>query len=355
MRCSVNLEDVAQLAGVSRSTVSRVVNDDRRVSPAVRDRVQEIIRRHDYHPNAAGRTLASKRTRILGLLVPRSVTSIFADPYFPILIQGAVDACNAADHNLMLLMDNAGDYIASDRLHSRVIRGHHMDGAIITSSVVDDPVVSQLRQGHFPFVLVGRHPNYQEVSFVDVNNRQAAQQAVTHLLEHGYRRIALIGGMPNMIAATDRQAGYEAALEAAGLRPDPTLVVAGDFSETGGYRAMQALLRHQPDAVFAASDVMALGALRVLHESGVRVPDDLAVLGFDGLAAGAISRPPLSTVAQPIADLGAAAVRTLLDLIAQPERAPIHRLLDTQLLIRRSCGCPWDPTADPRGGEAPTR
>jgi LacI family transcriptional regulator len=336
----MNLDEVARLAGVSRSTVSRVVNEDRRVSPAVRLRVQELIREHDYHPNAAGRSLASKRTRILGLLVPNSTTAIFTDPYFPLLIQGAVDACNAADHNLMLLMENSSDHVAAEQVYSRVIRGRHLDGVVIASSLVDDPVVAHLLQGAFPYVLVGRHPRQQDVSFVDVLNREAAQEAVTHLLDHGCRRIAMIGGMRNMIASIDRYAGYVTALQQAGLLPDPALVVDGGFSEIGAYRAMQELLPHRPDAVFAASDVMALGALRVLQEQGIQVPDDMAVVGFDGLDLGAVSQPPLTSMFQPIADLGRAAVGVLLERIAHPEAPAIHRLLGTQLLIRRTCGCP---------------
>jgi len=350
----VNLEEVARLAGVSRSTVSRVVNSDRRVSPAVRVRVQELIQQHDYHPNAAGRSLASKRTRILGLIIPRSATALFTDPYFPLLIQGAVEACNAADQNLMMLMDNSGEYVAADQLYSRVIRGRHLDGVIIASSVVDDPIVSRLKHGDFPFVLVGRHPHQHEISFVDVDNRSAAARAVTHLLEHGYRRIALIGGRSDLISAIDRHAGYVTALQEAGLLPDPHLIAEGGFSEAGGYQAMQTLLPYRPDAVFAASDIMALGALRVLHEAGVRVPEEIALLGFDGLAPGAISRPPLSTMSQPIAGLGRAAVRTLLELIEEPTHRPLHRFLETELLRRRSCGCPAVPGGDLGGGDRTT-
>ena len=241
----MNLEEVARLAGVSRSTVSRVVNGDRRVSAAARARVQEVIRTHHYHPNAAARSLASRRTRILGLLIPQPVGSIVSDPFFPRLIQGVAEACNAADQTLSLVMDTSTDRTAAARLYRRVVRGRHLDGVVIASSVVDDPTVAQLKEDRFPSVLVGRDPR-QELSFVDVYDREAAQGAVAHLLAHGRRRIGMINGPPNMIAAIDRAAGYEAAHREAGVRPDPTLTAEGDFTRRGGYRAMQTLLGHPP-------------------------------------------------------------------------------------------------------------
>jgi LacI family transcriptional regulator len=337
----VTLEEIARLAGLSRSTVSRVVNNDRRVSAAARARVEELVRLHDFHPNSAARSLASRRTRILGLLIPNRIGAIFADPFFALLVQGMVEACNAADHNLMVLMDPSNDPAAADRLFRRVIRGRHLDGVVIASSEVDDPIVDRLAADGFPIVLVGRHPRLR-VNVVDVDNRGAARAAVEHLLSHGRRRIALIAGRPTMIASIDRAAGWADALTAAGIAPEPTLIAHGDFSRPGGHRAMRALLDASPsppDAVFVASDVMAGGALQALAEAGVAVPDRIAVMGFDGVAEGSATDPPLSTVAQPIADLGRGAVAVLLEAIAQPDRAPIERLFPTTFLPRRSCGC----------------
>lgn len=349
----MNLEEVARLAGVSRSTVSRVVNNDARVSGLVRERVQAIIQEHDYHPNAAARSLASRRTRILGLLIPQAAGTIFSDPFFPQLIQGAVDSCNAADHNLLMLMNSSTDAQGMAQMHRRVLGGHHLDGLVIASSVVDDPIITYLHETHYPFVLVGRHPRYREIPSVDVDNRSAMQSAVTHLLEHGYRRIAFIGGLPNMIAAIDRYGGYVTGLQEAGLLPEPDLVIHGHFTQEGGYQAMQTLLAHQPDAVCCASDTMALGAVRAAHDAGCRVPGDLAVVGFDNIPAAAHSQPPLTTVAQPIAELGREAIRILLDRIAQPDQPAVHLLLPTQLCLRRSCGCPESAGSSLIGGDRP--
>jgi LacI family transcriptional regulator len=341
----MNLEEVARLAGVSRSTVSRVVNGDRRVSESARARVQRVIEEHDYHPNAAARSLASRRARIIGLLIPHAVGQIFRDPFFPVLVQGAIEACNEADYNLTMLMESDGDNIASDRVYTRVVRGRHVDGLVIASSVVEDPIIARLLRDRFPFVLVGRHPRH-EVSFVDVDNRSAAREAVAHLLSHGYERIAMINGPRNMIAAIDRYAGYVTALQEDGRLPDPALTVYSDFTRRGGYRAMKELIAGPlpegaglPDAVFVASDAMASGALQALRDSGLCVPDDVAVMGFDGLDETLVSRSILSTVVQPTASEGTEAVRALIELLDHPERAPIQRFLPYELVLRRTCGC----------------
>ncbi|MGH2617456.1 MAG: LacI family DNA-binding transcriptional regulator [Thermomicrobiales bacterium] len=341
MENAVTLEEIAHLAGVSRSTVSRVVNGDRRVSDAARARVQDVIRDHNYHPNAAARSLASRRMRVLGLLITKSVGGLFTDPFYPILIQGTADACNAVDHTLTMLMDTSPDGHAVEQLYSRVIRGRHVDGLVLACHAVDDPIVAQLQADRIPFVLVGRHPG-AEVSFVDVDSRGAAREAVAHLLGHGYRKIAMICGPPNLIATIDRHAGYVTALQEAAVPPEPSRVVFADFTQRGGHRAMQKLLQDRaelPDAVFAASDALAFGAVAAIQEAGLRVPDDIAVMGFDGLAEGIDSQPPLSTVTQPVADFGREAVRMVLETIDDPDRAPVQRFLPTQLTLRRSCGC----------------
>ena len=337
----MNLEEVARVAGVSRSTVSRVINGERWVSEKSRARVEEAIRLLNFHPNSAARSLASRRTRIIGILIPAHVSDIFEEPFFAQLIQGAIEACNSRDHDLMLLMDPSADPLIAERLYRRIIQGRHLDGIVIAASVVEDPIIGQLEADHFPFVLVGRHPQRQ-ISFVDVDNRLAAQQVVEHLIGHGYRTIAMIAGASNMIASIDRQGGYVDALSAAGIPFDPALVVHGEFTRRGGYRAMQELLARPgaaPRAVFVASDTMASGALQALRDSGCRVPDDMAVFGFDGSERTTVSQPILSTVVQPIAEMGREAVRVLLDAIEVPERDPVQRSLPTQMLLRRSCGC----------------
>jgi LacI family transcriptional regulator len=337
----MTIEEIAKLAGVSRSTVSRVVNGDPHVREEVRAHVKKIIDENGYHPNAAARSLASRRTRIIGLLVPRSIGDVLTDPFFLHLIQGAVEECNATDYLLTMLLESPEGEISNRRVYDRVIRGRHVDGVVIASSVVEDPIVERLQHDGFPFVLVGRHPHH-DVSFVDVDNVGAAKSAVQHLIGHGHRRIGCITGPPNMIAAIDRFAGYVTALQESGRALERSLTAEGDFTRRGGYRAMQEVLAAgaRPDAMFVASDTMASGALQALRDAGLRTPGDVAVFGFDGLDHQLVSRPVLSTIIQPIHCLGQEAVRVLLHQIANPESAPVQRFLPTELALRVSCGCP---------------
>ncbi len=353
----MTIEEIARLAGVSRSTVSRVVNGDPHVRDEVRVHVQQIIDENGYHPNAAARSLASRRTRIIGLLVPRSIGVVLTDPFFLHLTQGAVEECNDADYLLTMLLESAEVEISNQRVYDRVIRGRHVDGVVIASSVVEDPIVERLQRDGFPFALVGRHPHH-DVSFVDVNNVESAKLAVQHLIGHGYRHIGCITGPPNMIASIDRYAGYVMALQESGRAPERSLTAEGDFTRRGGYRAMQELLKNgtRPDAVFVASDTMASGALQALRDAGLGAPNDVAVFGFDGLDHQLVSQPVLSTMVQPIRELGREAVRIVLNRVASNESAPTQRYLPTEMVLRASCGCgsvaaPSDSDAG-RGGDA---
>jgi LacI family transcriptional regulator len=331
----MNLEEVARLSGVSRSTVSRVVNNDPNVSQATRAKVLEIIRRVDFQPNAAAQSLAAGRTRILGLVIPMGVAALFADPYFPLLVQGVSSACNAHDYSVML-------WLAEPEYERRTIRkimhSGLIDGVVLASQLNDDPVGQALIEGDLPFMLVGRHPTSDRVNYIDVDNRNSARDVVTHLIRLGRQRVATIAGPKNLIAGADRLQGYYDALRARNIAPDPDLVVEGDFTESGGYAAMQRLLLHQFDAVFAASDTMAMGAMRALREVGKQVPEDIAVAGFDDMPFSSRSDPPLTTVRQPIIRMGAIAAETLIDIIESPDTNPRRILMATEMVIRSSCG-----------------
>ena len=327
------LEVIAKRAKVSRSTVSRVINDDPKVSDVTRKRVLAIVKRLNYHPNMAARSLAAGRTRILGLVIPMGVSALFTDPYFPILIQGVTSACNAHDHSVMLWLAEP-EY--ERRMINQIMHSGLIDGVILASMLVDDSLMKSLIESDMPFVLVGRHPTDSRVSYVDVDNIGSARELVAYLLQSGYRRIATISGPNNMIAGADRLQGYTLALRDAGIKLDPSLIVAGDFSENGGYLGMQKLLPLKPQAVFVASDTMAIGALRATRAAGLRVPTDLAIVGYDDMPFAANTDPPLTTVRQPIQRAGVAAAETLIDLIQDPDSRPRRFILPTELVIRAS-------------------
>jgi LacI family transcriptional regulator len=332
---NLTLEEIAKLASVSRSTVSRVINDSPRVSADVRQRVQAIIDRTGYQPDAAARSLVTRRSGIIGLVIPRAVQALFTDPYYALLIQGIAQGCNAHDYTLTLYLFHTEH--EEQKLYPRVLRNQLVDGVIITGSLVDDPLLPQLIDHQVPFVMIGRPPA-PEASFVDTDNVAGAYQAVSHLARLGYGRIATITGPAATTVGLDRRQGYLNALRDRGLAFDAGLVVEGDFTEAGGYFAMRQLLPARPDAVFAASDMMALGALRALREAGLSVPGNVAVVGFDDLPAAAYADPPLTTVRQPIRQTGTQAVEILLDLLNNPTQSARRVTLTTDLIIRSSCG-----------------
>ena len=329
------LEEIAKLTGVSRSTVSRVINNDPHVSEETRQNVMVVVRELNFQPNVAARSLATGRSSILGLVIPTRVASLFTDPYFPALIQGASMACNAQNYSTMLWLAEP-EY--ERRTIQQVINIGLLDGVVVSSMMIDDPIVAALKDSKIPFVLVGRHPSAEGISYVDVDNVNSAREIVTYLLRLGYRRIATITGPLNLISGRDRYQGYQEALHSRGVALDEELVVEGDYTEEGGYLGMQRLLSKRPRAVFAASDLMASGALRALREAGLQVPSDVAIVGFDDLPTSARLVPPLTTMRQSVSQLGSVAVEILLDLIQHPGTGPHRVILPTQLVIRESCG-----------------
>ncbi len=333
---SLTLEVVAELAGVSRSTVSRVVNEQPGVRDDVRQRVWKVVEETGYRPNLAARALASNRSGIISLVVPLASTTLFSDPYFPQLTKGITLACNDNDLSLTLFLSHNKEEEA--RLSRRIANASLFDGVIVASSQNDDPLIPHLMENGVPLVLVGRHDLYPQVSYVDIDNLNGSYVATSHLLRLGYARIAHISGPLNMSAGEDRLAGYRKALGDRGRLYQEELVYEGDFSEAGGYMAMQGLLAARPDAVFAASDQMALGAWRALREVGLHVPRDIAIVGFDDLEPPGTGRPRLTTVRQPVVRTGGEAVNILQDVIENGPLPPRRVIFDTELVIRESCG-----------------
>jgi LacI family transcriptional regulator len=254
-----------------------------------------------------------------------------------LIIQGVSSACNAVNHSAMLWLAEP-DY--ERRMIRQLLNKHVMDGMIIASTLIDDPLLKSLSEGDLPFMLIGRYPENGDVSYVDVDNEQAAFDLVSYMIRVGYRRIATITGPLNMIAGFHRLMGYKMAIREHDLPVDDRLIIETDFSESGGYCAMQKLLSLKPDAVFVASDTMALGALRAVKEAGLRIPDDIGIAGFDDMPFAETCDPPLTTVRQPIIRCGSVAVQALNDMIDHPSATHHHIILPTELVIRASCGSP---------------
>jgi LacI family transcriptional regulator len=264
------------------------------------------------------------------------VGALFTDPYIPRLLQGITQACNTHNYTLSLFLLQTIEEEA--KLYPRILRTQLFDGVIIQAAQMGDPLIGQMVEHNVPFVMIGRPLNASHVSFVNPDNMAAAHTAVNHLIQLGYKRIATIAGPQNTTAGLDRRQGYLDALRARNYKIDEELIMEGDFTETGGYIAMQKLLPRHPEAVFVASDTMAFGALRALRQAGVSVPRDIAMIGFDDLPTAATADPPLTTIRQPILRIGTKIVDTLIDVLNTGPKPPRHIKMPTELVIRESCG-----------------
>ncbi|MBG0566851.1 LacI family DNA-binding transcriptional regulator [Actinoplanes aureus] len=328
------LEAVARRAGVSRATVSRVVNGSTTVAATIREAVNRAVEELGYVPNQAARSLVTQRTDSIALILPETANRVFSDDlFFPAIIRGVGAELEAADKQLVLMM--TGSEAGHHRVERYAVAGH-VDGVMFASIHGADPLPGLLARRGIPVVCSGRPMTADPpVPYVDVDHAGGVAAAVRHLVADGRRKIATIAGPQDMVAGIERLTGYHASLRDAGL---PELVAQGDFTRESGILAMRDLLERGPDldAVFAASDLMAHGALQALRDAGRRVPDDVAVIGFDDFEISRYSDPPLTTVRQPIAEAGRTMARQMLRLIAgDPEVAP-SVVLPTELVIRAS-------------------
>ncbi|MEV0783384.1 LacI family DNA-binding transcriptional regulator [Streptomyces sp. NPDC050423] len=329
------LEEVAARAGVGRGTASRVINGSPRVSAHTREAVEAAVAELGYVPNRAARALAGNRTDAIALVVPESESRFFAEPYFSDIVRGVGAAL--ADTEMQLLLTLVG----SDRERRRLaqyLTAHRVDGVLLVSVHADDPLPDLLEQLGMPAVMNGRRSATEPLPSVDSDNFEGARGAVEHLASRGRRSIATITGRLDVYASQRRLDGYRQAVSEAGLEPDERLIALADFSEEGGVRAMRELLDRRPDvdAVFAASDLMAAGARQVLREASRRIPDDVALIGFDDSAVARHMDPALTSVRQPIEEMGRTMTRVLLDMIAGESDDRPQIVLPTELVVRDS-------------------
>ena len=322
---------------MSRATVSRVVNDYPHVSDEIRGRVQSCIDRLGYNPNFIARSLASQRTGNIGLVFPNSIHNFFTDPYYPRLTEGIAHACNENDYTLSLFIFHTPEL--EKKLVPRLTRGGLVDGIIVQATGMDDDILSKIHAGDVPVLVAGRPFNLPEANYIDVDNVSGAYNAAAHLIRTGRKCIGMISGAKNTTAGIDRWEGYHQALRERGFPVKENLLAEGDFSEKSGYQAAKGLLQNKElDAIFAASDTMAVGALRAIKDQSLTVPEDIALVGFDDLPPARSAEPPLTTIRQPIRRFGVKAVDVLIDIIHNGGERPRRVILDTELVIRESCG-----------------
>jgi DNA-binding LacI/PurR family transcriptional regulator len=326
------LEKVALRAGVSRATVSRVVNGSPTVDPGIRETVLRAVQELGYVPNPAARSLVTQRTDSYALIVPELASRVFSDDqFFPGVIRGVSQELEEADKQLVLML--ASSTTSYERIE-RYATGGHVDGVMFASLHGADPMPATLARQGIPVIASGRPLGHQTVPYIDVDHAGGVAKAVRHLLDLGRSRIATIAGPQDMVAGIERLAGYRSELRDSRRR---SIVAVGDFTRESGALAMRQLIDDDPqlDAVFVASDLMADGALRTLRQAGRRVPDDVAVVGFDDVEMARYTEPPLTTVRQPILDIGRQLVRQLLRLAAGEDIEPAV-ILPTDLVLRES-------------------
>jgi DNA-binding LacI/PurR family transcriptional regulator len=324
------LDDLAELTGVSRATVSRVINGGP-VSETTRRRVLEALESTNFRPNAAARTLASGRSGVAGVVMHVDPHLLFQDPYFSQLLQGMSDVL--AEHNagMMLWLGNR----SKEETLDQVLWTGLLDGVIASAYALDDPLVDGLLASTLPTVLIGHRRADRTASYVDVDHVHAADSITTHLAKLGRRRIGHITGRRDTVAGEDRITGYVHAMRRADI-PTEGMIAEGDFNKASGTTAAAELLDRGVDAIFCANDMTAAGALEAIRARGLRVPEDVALAGFDDLEFAAHLDPPLTTVRQGVRQQGVEAANTLFQLLEDPGGGPRRVILPTEVLIRQS-------------------
>jgi DNA-binding LacI/PurR family transcriptional regulator len=342
-----SLKEVAREAGVSTATVSRVLNGFQNVREDTRSRVERAIRELDYQPNRVARRLRAREvsSKLLGLIVPD-----IQNPFYVDVVRGIEDRA-LADQYAVLMCNFAQDE-KRERLYVDIMRSESVDGLIVAPAHQRDPKVIELVREGLPIVCVDRGLEGVEVDVVVVDNRQGAFDAVDHLARLGHRRIAYVAGLPRIPSTMERLAGYEEALAAHGIDKDETLVRFGDSKHESGRLLTGELLDlpNPPTALFTGNNLITLGALETIHRGGLRIPEDVAIVGFDDMYWSISLNPPLTAVSQPGYEIGRRAADLLLQRIADPTRPRVKLVLKTSLVVRRSCGSKQNITTG-NGGE----
>ncbi|MGY0020559.1 LacI family DNA-binding transcriptional regulator [Streptomyces sp. cg35] len=343
-RQSLTLEDVAREAGVSRATVSRVINEVPSVDPAIRETVREAIRRTGYTPNRAARSLVTRRAETIALVVSGAgeedesaqnafAARVFADPFFGRIVSGVVAFLRTRSMHPVLM------FAESESARNEVmgyLREGRADGALVVSTHAEDPLPPLLAREQLPAVCFARPALPAPVSYVDLAHGEGGRMAAQHLLDRGRRRVATVTGPLDLPAGQQRLAGFREAMERAGLPYVP--IAEGGFTLDSGAAAMARLLDDHPhlDGVFAANDLMAQGVCQVLRERGRRIPEDVAVVGFDDSSVAITCTPPLTTVRQPVEEMARAMARILQEHIEGARTEPTSMIFEPELVVRAS-------------------
>ncbi len=327
--------DVARESGVSYSTVSRVLNGYEFVKASTREKVLRAAEKLGYVPNQQARSLAGGRSNLIGILVPR-----LDNGYMSEIIRGIDDELTKSEYNLILYTTHRHE--GRENRYVATIMNGAADGLLLIVPLITTNYLDALRRQNFPYVLVDQADTGAKSSFVNAANWQGAYDATQYLIKLGHKRIGFITGMEGLISAPHRLEGFRAAMTHEGLPILNELIVSGGFQENGGYIGTQKLLAlpQPPTAIFAANDLSAFGAIEAIRQHGLRIPEDISLMGFDDIPQASLVHPKLTTVHQPLEEMGRMGVRMLLEHIQNHEREPYQVTLATQLIVRDSCQPP---------------
>ncbi len=334
----VTIKDVAAQAGVSHQTVSRVINNQASVTDRTRHRVQQAIEVLNFRPSLAARSLPRQRSCVIGLIIPYDADYLFRDPHLLAQISGIDEVANAHGYNLLL--STAGNSNSGIDAYERFVRNQVADGALVVETASYQVGSELLIRQNYPYVIIGYDWSDSQAYSVHCDDRAGAREATLHLLRKGHHRVGIIDGPPSgaISGLQERLVGHQQALSEFGLCFDPTLLVYGDYTRPSGQMATKKLLTlpNPPTAIFALNDRMAMGAIRTLHAAGLRVPEDVTVVGFDDIPTAADFNPALTTVSQPSQKIGQVAAEMLFKLLNGKPVSPKEVILPVELIIRQS-------------------
>jgi len=334
----ITIKDIAKMAGVSPSTVSRVISNHPRISRETSVKVRQIMKEHNYHPNIMAKSLVSKTTQTLGIMLPRPAEELFQNYFFGELLRGIMSHATRMNYEVLLSTESTSGN-GLDAI-SRLVYGRRVDGILLLSSRREDPHIAFLEEERFPFVLIGRSETHPDAPMVDNDNVQTAYDATSHLIAQGHARIGFVSGPPEFTLSHDRMTGYAKAMEDAQLPTHSDWILEGEYLQDSGFRAMSLFmsLPNRPTAIVVIDDHVAFGVLRALDELGYRVPEDISVVSFNNIALSELASPPLSSIDIGTYQLGYSAVQLLLKIIQGDEGAisPNPIIIPHRLMVRES-------------------
>ncbi|MFS0674126.1 LacI family DNA-binding transcriptional regulator [Ornithinibacillus sp. 179-J 7C1 HS] len=331
----VTIKDVAKISGVSPSTVSRVIANNPRISEDTKKKVRKAMKDLGYHPNVNARNLVVKSTKAIGVIMPSSTNIALQNPFFPEILRGIGSVIHEAEYSMYLSTGETEVEILSEV--QRMVYGSYVDGVILLYSRINDKVTSFLREQGFPFVIVGKPDDFDtEITHVDNDNFKAGKEITQHLIDMGHERIGFIGGSRDLFVTRDRESGYVAALQEAGIEDCEPYKIHTEFLKSGGREAVEHLmsLAIPPTGLVVSDDLISLGILSMLENYGIRIPQDISIVSFNNVYLSEITRPALTTVDIQIYELGAQTARALIEK-ANNKNEPTKRIIIPYKIVYR--------------------